>query len=427
MLGLEPDARIRVTNVGRNPLRCGDFFLVPEMPLDVPFSFLAEYGGNPNIVADFSAFADHLRSHTDDSRPYFDLYAPLSAVDGYGRHAIDLWRGLSSVGASVPFRSVSPRAEDHSYMDMSFIRSVHDNRTLPPAKVALSFSMPYDAHHHSTGSVTNVALTQFETDHIPFRHIENVGKANHLIVTSKFQVAVWKRSGMKLPISVMTPGIDTDLFSRVDRPRGQKFRVLILGALSGRKNTAGAVRIFQRASNGDPGWQLTIKHRGPITLDAETLKQIRHDGRIKLLTGDMPPAQIVGLYHNHDCLIWPSKGEGVGLPPLEAMSTGMDVVLSDSSGMSDYMDRKHCWPIRIDRMEPAHLDGTFSKEYIEDFGGVGNWWLPDETHGVQQLQKAMTAWYEGKGKGRAAADYVRSHHTLQHQAESVLRVVQEYL
>jgi hypothetical protein len=95
--------------------------------------------------------------------------------------------------------------------------------------------------------------------------------------------------------------------------------------------------------------------------------------------------------------------------------------------MRDFIDDGWAWPIHKHTMEPAdQQDGGFSQKYVEVYGDVGNWWNPDLNEGIRQLRKAYEAWRDGKGKGQKAAEYVRSHHTLRHQAASVLKVVERY-
>ena len=188
----------------------------------------------------------------------------------------------------------------------------------------------------------------------------------------------------------------------------------------------GAIRIFQQASEGNSDWRLCIKTR-----NADGIKGVEqlasYDKRIEVIKGDIHPSYVVRYYHNFDVLLWPSKGEGCGLPPLEALSTGMEVVCSDNSGMMDFIDENHAYPIKTERMEPANIPGVgFSKDYELNYGRVGQWWCPSESHGVSQLKKCFDNWYKGNGKGEKAAKYVRENHTLKHQAISVLKVIMKY-
>lgn len=417
-------ATILVTNVGTMLTRCGDYTLIPGVPVEVPLSFLGSFGATPNLSFDFSPMADHLRTHTEDGRPSFDFWCPLSGVDGYGRHALAIWRGLGMIGADATLRSCG--LEHLETISAEIMHEKVRNQYRQPAKVSVAMTVPYDPKIYDTPSVTRIALTQFETDTIPFRHIERVNQAQHLIVTSSFQPRIWRKAGLKIPIDVMTPGIDVDAFPFVERPSDGPFKVLILGALSSRKNVPGAIRIFQAASKGDPAWQLTVKSRGGKMLPEE-YELISADPRITLFEGDLNDAGVRQLYESHHCLLWPSKGEGVGLPPMEAMASGMEVVIADNSGMQDFVSSSWCWPIKTDHMESAAGEGCYGAAYIARHGDVGQWWVPDEKHGAKQLTAAFDAWMDGKGKGPLAAKYIREHHTLKHQAASVLRVVERYL
>jgi glycosyltransferase involved in cell wall biosynthesis len=301
--------------------------------------------------------------------------------------------------------------------------------------------VPYDECLTGHQSVYKLVITQFETDTIPDFHIKAVNKADHLITTSSFQPEIWRRCGIRasIPITVLTAGIDTDYFSYQRPEPDGTFKVLMLGALTGRKDPLAAIRIFQEASGGDPSWKFTIKTRQADRLDlvarelgiAGKIQQPfrgrgRRDPRIELIISDDPPDAVRGYYQSHDALLWPSKGEGVGLPPLEAMSCGMEVVMSNNSGMADYALASHCWPIPTDRMEPADGPDGFSREYVIAFGDVGSWWVPSEEKGARQLRRAFEAWKLGRGKGAKAAAYVRAKHTLEHQGQSVLNVVEQY-
>lgn len=420
------EATIQVTNISQNRRQIGGTVLEPGVTRTVPLEYATLYGGTRDLYFDYSPFREQLRSRTQDGRPSFDFHFPLSSLDGYGRHAASIWRGLQGIGCDVSVRGSDFLDDDMLDAD---VRSAYFScRNLPPARVGLAMSVPYDTGIWRHQSIYKLVISQFETDHVPEKYVEEISKCDHLIVTSHFQPDVWKRSGLKLPISVLTPGVDTDFFSSIERPPSDTFNVLILGALTERKNPLGAIRIFQEASRGDKAWRFTIKTRALRGDGIERIrKAIAGDPRIKLVATSAPGGGVRQLYHDHHCLLWPSKGEGVGLPPLEAMSTGMELVCADNSGMRDYLSEDHAYLIPTARMQPASGPGRFEYSWVARFGDVGSWWVPDEKKAVKQLRKAFENWARGKGKGQRAARYVRAHHTLRHQALSVLAVVQEYL
>jgi glycosyltransferase involved in cell wall biosynthesis len=389
----------------------------------VPISFLAQFGFDKDLVFDYSEFKDEMQTRDELGRFTFDWWCPFSMIDGYGRHALALYRGFQALGAA-PWLHSDGWGVDRLHLpgDIEAARNAAAYRV--PSKVMAMMTLPY--HVYESQSISKIIVTQFETDHIPERHVANVNKLDHLIVTSSFQPKIWKASGCRIPISVMTPGVDTDEFIYYNRPRDGKFKILMIGALTGRKNPEGAIRIFQTASEASQNWSLTIKTRKTDNLPS-LMRIAEKDPRITISTAEIHPNQVVRLYHSHDALLWPTKGEGVGLPPLEAMSTGMEVVSCDHSGMADFINDEVAWPIKVAGMESASIPGLgFSEKYVNQFGNVGNWWVPDEHHGVAQLQKCFDSWIQGKGKGRIAAQFVREKHTLKHQAASVLKVLMKY-
>jgi len=406
--------------------------------------FLEAYGGARGLTFDFSGVQDMLRTHDERGRLTFDFHCPLSALDGYGRHALTIWRGLQEIGAAPVLRDVEWR--DALHLPSHVLAEAQANGPRLPTRIGVVMTVPYDRHLISHSSVWKVGITQFETDHVPSFHVHQVNRLDHLILTSHFQPAVWRRSGVRkdLPISVLTPGVDTEFYAYRERPARDRFRCLILGALTARKDPIGAVKAFQEASDGDPGWNLTIKTRRAdgilLLLDALGVRHPRGelpgypwsgaapvDSRVELVLCDDSPDIVRQRYWDHDCFLWPSKGEGCGLPPLEAMATGMEVVMSNNSGMADYAFPEHCWPVGTSAMEPADVPGGFSRQYVDTYGPVGQWWVPDFGQVVRQLRRCHDAWARGRGKGQRAAAYVRAHHTLAHQARSVQEVVERYV
>lgn len=403
---------------------CGNFTISPGVWQMVPLAFVEQYGYDKDFEFDYSSFAGQLRVQDSLGRLTFDFWCPFSALDGYGRHALSIYKGLCKIGVN-PILKNDGWGFDAQYLPSDLASARYMNSSKMPLKIALMMTLPY--HIFPNQSVSKIIITQFETDHIPAKHIENVNKMDRLIVTSQFQPEIWKKSGCTIPISILTSGIDTDVFSLNERPKTDKFKVLILGALTGRKNPLGAIRIFQHASQGDPKWELCIKTRNADGIQ-DVIKAASGDPRIKILTTDSSPDQVVSFYHSYDCLLWPSKGEGSGLPPMEAMATGMEVVISNNSGMKDYIGEEWCYPIKTAGMEPASIPGLgFSNKYLAAYGQVGNWWVPDEHHAVEQLIQCHKNWSEGNGKGVKAAAYIRKYHNLTVQAESVLKVVEKYI
>src|SRR6185369_5269373 len=88
---------------------------------------------------------------------------------------------------------------DAAYLPTEITNAKYANANKMPLKTTLMMTLPY--HIYPTQSISKIIITQFETDRIPEKHVENVNQLDELIVTSRFQPEIWKKSGCKIPIS----------------------------------------------------------------------------------------------------------------------------------------------------------------------------------------------------------------------------------
>ena len=125
--------------------------------------------------------------------------------------------------------------------------------------------------------------------------------------------------------------IDTDVF----KPQGysivgQPFRLLYVGNLSRRKGSDLLEPIMNELGTGfvlhfTTGLR-TIKKRQKCFTSASNMKSIgRLDGA----------EAVIKAYHGCDALLYPSRFEGFGLAPLEAMACGKPVITSDNSALPE--------------------------------------------------------------------------------------------
>jgi len=105
--------------------------------------------------------------------------------------------------------------------------------------------------------------------------------------------------------------------------------VLVLGEISARKNTLGAVRAFERARE-----RSLVARRSVLLLvgpDGHGAKEVHEAiqgaSHVKHL-GFLPPDQLRETLAGARALLFPSRSEGFGLPLLEALRAGTPVVAS---------------------------------------------------------------------------------------------------
>ena len=106
-----------------------------------------------------------------------------------------------------------------------------------------------------------------------------------------------------------------------------------------------------------------------------------------------------------DCFVFPTRGEGFGLTPLEAMATGMPAIVTNWSGPCEYMNSDVGWLLDYTLVPAKDFTETVYKEEC------GNWAEPSFDQLVQIMRYAYEHRDEVKQKGKAAAKYVRENWT----------------
>lgn len=127
-------------------------------------------------------------------------------------------------------------------------------------------------------------------------------------------------------IRVFPHGVSEN-FNPFKREVKDKFIFLHMGFPAVRKNLPDTVNAFLENFAGREDVELWIKGYDTSTI-------FTTEKNIKLISGSLPYDQIVNLMHQANAMIYPTWGEGFGLIPLQAMATGMPVILTD--GWADY-------------------------------------------------------------------------------------------
>jgi len=185
-----------------------------------------------------------------------------------------------------------------------------------------------------------IAYSMYEADDIPEEWKSYVAKADEVWVPSQFCADVFGKYNKR--IRIVPWGIDTELFVRPQvKHRNEEFVFGAIGVQSGRKGTDVLLRAFQSAFGGRPGVKLVIKTRDTRNIPAFD------NAQVEVIDENWPEARLVEFVQGLDCLVEPSRGEGQGMPPLQAAACGVPSLVTGWSGMLDYADGKGVYPIRV--------------------------------------------------------------------------------
>jgi glycosyltransferase involved in cell wall biosynthesis len=112
--------------------------------------------------------------------------------------------------------------------------------------------------------------------------------------------------------------------------------VLVVGTLEPRKNVEAALETFERLVRDGAQHRLVLAgargwHERELM---ERLRRSPASARIRLL-GRVDEHALVALYRGAECLVYPSRYEGFGLPPLEAMACATPVVCARTTSLPE--------------------------------------------------------------------------------------------
>jgi glycosyltransferase involved in cell wall biosynthesis len=239
----------------------------------------------------------------------------------------------------------------------------------------------------------NILFTMFEADRIPDEWVRICNQASAIIVPSDFCVKSFKESGVIKPIYKLNLG--TDCFDSVNPPE-EPF-------VFGHQNSF--------VDGDQKGWVLTMKaflnvfHKTPkdkVMLhlkgrkhrwanDTYYIKQALEQPNIKCTIKDLSHEEMDNWYERINCFVYPSRGEGFGLPPLESMARGIPTILTDAHSHREFSD----YGIKIGTRGkcPTYYVGRVWHR------GIGKWVEPD----YAQLEEKMWDVYNNYQKYKVEA------------------------
>lgn len=183
-------------------------------------------------------------------------------------------------------------------------------------------------------------------------HFNAATKLNDLIITvsefSKSEILKYTKANAN-SIKVIYNGINHVLFRKIeDSKRLKEVRqtyhlpshfILFVGNVKPHKNLKNLLLAFNLVKENIPDYKLVIvgKKEGFITADPTLFHFIKNEKlEEKILFTDFVPINDLPVIYNLASLfVFPSLYEGFGLPPLEALSCGCPVIVSDRASMPE--------------------------------------------------------------------------------------------
>lgn len=255
-------------------------------------------------------------------------------------------------------------------------------------------------------------LTMFETDQIPGEWPRLLKRYDRVIVPSQFCQWVYAKEGVKTELCEL--GVEIDNFPVIDRPKRDTFTFLHYNAFTFHKGWDLVVQAFKEEFEGIKDVRLILKT--VIQLPPSDVG----DSRMRIVGGQLTNDQMLDLMAESDCFVYPSRGEGWGLPPLEAGVTGMPVIVSNAHSHTEWFNPDLMYGVGIRGYIKASL-GHFRRGTDD----IGHWVEPS----LDELKAQMRYVYEHQDEARAnglkLAKYVRKYYTADKFVERLSKLFKD--
>lgn len=250
-----------------------------------------------------------------------------------------------------------------------------------------------------------VAYTVFETDQLPQGWAEGLNQADYVLTASAWGRQIMINNGVDYKkLRVVPEGVDPAVYhpwgAENEKIRDGKFNFLMVGKYEPRKGYDELIQAFIQTFGYNTDVQLLIKadtFYKPESL-SEFQKKLQgiNQKNIKLISGMIDDVSMASVYRSCDAFVFPSRGEGWGLPLIEAIACGLPVVSTYCTGHAEYLRCIEGDFMPIDtRLEPVPFDPK------NNLKGSGNWYVPF----VDSIADGMEqCWHQGKRKNLRAAE-----------------------
>jgi GT2 family glycosyltransferase len=343
------------------------------------------------------------------------MHRPL----GYALHSRKMMMALHFDGVRVSYENAYGGVEDPPSHELlaDFVKRA------PGSDATHVAYAQADAFSRVRGK-PGVGWTMLEVTGLPRDWVAGCNTMDEVWVPASFNVETFKSSGVKVPIHVMPLGVDVDYFHpgiRSFRPSSRftflsifewgerKAPELLLNAFANEFKPSDDALLLLSVFNIDPTIDVAVEI-AKLDLPASAPIAV-------LVNPEFADYQMGSLYRSADCFVLPTRGEGFGMPVLEAMASGLPAIATNWSGPADFLHDGIGYPLQVRSMIPA----IARCPYYEGF----EWADPDPDHLRALMRHVYEHPDEARAKGAAAASDVAAKHSWEAAAQRVHKRLRE--
>lgn len=263
-----------------------------------------------------------------------------------------------------------------------------------------------------------IGYSMLEVDGLPRDWVHQCNQMNEVWVPSHFNVSTFRDSGVRVPMYVMPLGVDPNYFNPNIRATrfSDRFTFLTVFEWGERKAPLEMLQTFINEFRHDEVLLVCkVTNQDPHVHVHEELRKLDLQGArcsIHLLYNQNLEDYLLGsLYRAADCFVLPTRGEGWGMPILEAMACGLPTIATNWSAQTDFLNDTTGFPIRVKGLVPA----VAKCPYYHGF----RWAEPDLEHMASLMRFVYTHHEQVKKRSELTAHYILNNWSWAHAAQKI--------
>jgi glycosyltransferase involved in cell wall biosynthesis len=228
----------------------------------------------------------------------------------------------------------------------------------------------------------------------------------------------------------MPEGVESSIYHPYARiETGRPFRFLMLGKYERRKSFHETIQAFAQVFANQPDVELFIKSHTFGDADLATRDLLGTlDGlglqNVGVYWGEMNRNQLAELYRDSDVFVFPSKGEGWGLPLIEAAASGLPIITTMYSGQTEFLEPIKSSVIPVDYVLVPVDCPDYQRDYPGSDNNYGAWARPDPYSIADAMKTAKNNYKKLSKNALKNSQIIRKNYSWAQCAEKALAAME---
>lgn len=358
------------------------------------------------------------------------VIGPFLDYSGYAQASRSFFMAMHKSGLDLKANIVSfQKGKKYLGKGSDLIRKKSVTRKNEKIDVSISILTPEHYANLIIPGAYNIGFFYWEVIGLPELWVWMCNQMDEVWVCSETFKNVAKTWGVRVPIYVVPTPMDMNIQVSKNARSSKKFTFLSNFQWTQRKNPQLLLGSYWRAFENVKDVRLVLKvYRANFSMseqlaiqsDIERYKELqpqKHYPEIKLILNELSEQEVADLYEDCDCYVLPHKGEGWGVPQMEAMAHGKPIISTSFGGIHEWLDQSSAWLI------PFKYENVYGMDHIPWYKKEFLWAKPDQIVFELMMKEAYKDKKLTKEKGMLAQMIMREKFSL----EAVGLVIKERL